>query len=66
MEKAKNKKRISFTAIAVSFVFLFNPNISIIDFLPDFIGYIILTVALINLADLNDTFWEAQKSLSFL
>lgn len=66
MEKIKNDKRISFTAIAVSFVFLFNPSISIIDFLPDFIGYIILTAALTNLADLNDTFWEAQKKFKFL
>lgn len=66
MEKTEKTKRISFSAIAVSFVFLFNPSISIIDVLPDFIGYIILTLALTRLADLNDTFWEAQKKFKML
>ena len=66
MKKNEKEKRISFGAIAVSFVFLFNPSISIVDFLPDFIGYIILTLALTKLADLNDTFWEAQKKFKAL
>ena len=66
MKKSEKTKRISFGAIAVSFVFLFNPSISIIDILPDFIGYIILTLALTKLADLNDTFWEAQRKFKFL
>ena len=50
MTKAEKNKRISFTAIAVSFVFLFNPSISIIDVLPDLIGYVILVAALTRLA----------------
>ena len=66
MEKSEKTKRISFTAIAVSFLFLFNPSISIIDVLPDFIGYIILTLALTKLADMSDTFWEAQRRFKFL
>ena len=66
MNKLKRNKRISFGAIAVSFAFLFNPSISIVDILPDFIGYIILTVALTKLADMNDTFFEAQRKFRFL
>ena len=66
MKKAEKNKRISFTAIAVSFVFLFNPCISIIDVLPDLIGYVILVAALTRLADLNDTFFEVQRRFKFL
>jgi len=66
MDKVEKNRKISFTAIAVSLVFLFNPNISIVDILPDFIGYIIIAVSLTNLADLNDAFFEAQKKFKFL
>jgi hypothetical protein len=66
MDKTEKTKKISFSAIAVSFAFLFNPSISIVDILPDFIGYIILTVALTKLADMNDTFFEAQRKFRFL
>ena len=66
MDKTEKTKRISFSAIAVSFAFLFNPSISIVDILPDFIGYIILTVALTKLADMNDTFFEVQRKFRFL
>ena len=53
-------KRINFIYIALSLVFLFNPNISTIDLLPDFIGYILLCISLTKLADLNETISEAQ------
>ena len=35
--------------------FLFNPNISIIDIFPDFIGYILLSVAFSKVAELNES-----------
>lgn len=42
--------------------FLFNPNITVIDPLPDFIGYIFLSFTLSKLGDLNDSLGEARKS----
>lgn len=53
------RKKINFKPIALSLIFLFNPNISIIDPLPDFIGYILLSLALVRLADMNDTLGDA-------
>ena len=52
-------KHINFFALGISFVFMFNPNINIIDLLPDFIGYIILCVALTPLSDINEHMAEA-------
>lgn len=53
------KKKINFIAIGLSFIFMFNPNINIIDILPDFIGYIILCVMLTSLGDINESISEA-------
>ena len=55
----KKSKSINFVYIALSLIFLFNSNISTIDLLPDFIGYILLCVSLSSLADLNETISEA-------
>ena len=54
-----NKRNINFFAIGLSFIFMFNPNINIIDFLPDFIGYIILCVSFVKLGDINESVSEA-------
>ncbi len=62
----KSKKYVNFKAMGLALVFLFNPNINIIDFLPDFIGYILLCMALVKLADLNDTLSEALSSFKKL
>lgn len=42
-------------------VFFFNPNIAIIDVLPDTIGYFLLYAALFYLADLNPYLEEARR-----
>ena len=42
-----------------AFCFLFNPNIAVIDFLPDFIGYFFLCIGLSKMADLNEELYEA-------
>ena len=47
--------------LIISFIFLFNPNVSIIDVLPDFIGYMLLCGALARIADLNDYLYDAVK-----
>ena len=45
-----------------AFCFLFNPNISVIDFLPDFIGYFFLCIGLSKMADLNEELYEARSA----
>ena len=57
----KKVKVLNFVPFVISFCFLFNPNITVFDLLPDFIGYIILSVALSRIADMNDTVWDALK-----
>ncbi|MBO5415190.1 MAG: hypothetical protein J6A83_00995 [Clostridia bacterium] len=54
---AENKKSaitIGFVPLIISALFFFNANMHVVDILPDIIGYIILSVALVKLADLND------------
>ena len=57
----KNKRYINFMLLFTGFIFLCNPNINIIDFLPDIIGYAIIGFALTNLGDINETLAEAGK-----
>ena len=45
--------------LCASFIFFFNPNVIVIDILPDFIGYMLLCGALLKLSDFNDTVGEA-------
>lgn len=54
-------KNIGFSLIIFAFLFLFDPNYGLIDVLPDFIGYIILCFALINLADIDEKIYSAFK-----
>ena len=56
------KKQIPWGLFIIAGVFLFNPNIAIFDFLPDFIGYIILSIALTKLAMLDDNLYEAKRA----
>ncbi len=44
-----------------AFLFLFNPNINIIDLLPDFVGYIFLCLGLAKLRELNESIEGAVK-----
>ena len=62
----KTKRHVNFKAIGLSLIFLFNPNINIIDFLPDFIGYILLCMTLVKVADLSDSLTDALNSFKKL
>ena len=55
----KVKKNLGLGYLIVAAFFLFNPNIVIIDFIPDFIGYLFLIAGLSQLADLNHHMEEA-------
>jgi len=52
-------KYLGLGLIPLALVFLFNPNITVIDLLPDFIGYWLLCVAFSKLGDLQETLGEA-------
>ena len=60
----KLKKDLGIAAIIASFIFLFNPNLNMIDPLPDFIGYIILCAALSFFGDLNAEIADARRFFS--
>jgi len=55
----KLKKNIGFSLMPLAFLFLFEPRYTLIDPLPDFIGYMLLCAAIINLADINPRIYEA-------
>ena len=52
-------KNIGFSLLPIAFLFLFEPGYTILDPLPDFLGYIILCLAIINLADINPRIADA-------
>ena len=58
----KNSKIIRSIPLYIGVVFLFNPNITVIDPLPDFIGYILICAALCRLCDLGGALSEAYEA----
>lgn len=56
--KRKNSP-INIFMLFASLVFFFNPNVIVVDILPDFIGYMLLCGAFLKLSDFNDTIGEA-------
>lgn len=59
--KKNVKSAIPFGLLIASLVFFFNPNIQLVDFLPDLFGYIFLVSGLYYLADLNESIGEARE-----
>lgn len=66
LEKSKKIEKIAFMPIAVACIFFFNAFINIIDIIPDFIGYIIISSALAKLAALNSTIEESSKMFRYM
>ncbi len=66
--EAANKpiKKIAFIPIAVACIFLFNAFINVIDIIPDFIGYIIMSSALVKLGTLNSDIEAASKCFRYM
>ena len=57
----KNLKTVfPFGLICASLLFFFNPNVQLVDILPDLFGYILLVTGLYCLADLNESIGEAR------
>lgn len=58
--KSDSKKKIG--RIALGLVFLFNPSITVVDLIPDFIGCLLILSGLGALRDLSDSMEEARKN----
>lgn len=57
----KLNKNIGFSLLPAAFIFLFEPGYTVYDILPDFIGYLIICAAIINLADINSRISDAFR-----
>lgn len=64
--KLKEKNNIYWFAFPIAFIFLFNPNVAVIDPLPDIFGYIILSVLLTRLAMINEALYDAKRAFERL
>ncbi len=60
--KKQKTLQMPWLLLAFSFVFMINPNISIIDPLPDFIGYIMISACLSKLSMLGETLADAKRA----
>ena len=60
--KLAKKKNISWGSFAIAFVFLFNPNIAVIDPLPDIFGYVILSILLTKPAMISESLYDAKRA----
>lgn len=49
--------------IIIGLIFLINPNIEVVDILPDFIGTILIILGINRFADINERAASAKKSL---
>lgn len=54
-------KKIGFGLLIPAVIFFFNPLVAVLDFLPDFIGYLLLWAALRRAADLSSQLDEAKR-----
>ncbi|MBQ4090837.1 MAG: hypothetical protein IJC64_00815 [Clostridia bacterium] len=55
----KLNKNAGISLMPVAFLFLFDPSFALIDAIPDAIGYVLLCLSLINLADINPKMSDA-------
>jgi hypothetical protein len=62
----KPGKYFGLGAAMAAFCFLFNPDMAIVDVLPDVVGYILLTFALRYMRDLSPHFENAWRKFRIL
>ena len=60
------KRIISFSYLAIGLLFLSNPNLAIVDLLPDAIGYFFLAAGIVGFSDFNPYFAEARRRFIIL
>ena len=61
VQHAKIKKNLGLSCVIAAFFFLFNPDVGIVDILPDLFGYILMCSGLSMLSMLNDDIFEAHQ-----
>ena len=66
LTKKKRDVNLGFMSIALASVFFFNANINIIDVIPDLIGYIIISLALVSLSFLNEDIDKAGRFFRYM
>lgn len=59
--KLRNITKWDILLFCIAPLFIFNPDIAIIDIIPDFIGYILLLIPLSKLRDVDENFEEAKN-----
>ena len=57
----KIKKKMGLGLVVASLFFLFNPDINVIDLIPDTVGYILLTLGLSHLSLMNEHLTDARE-----
>lgn len=60
-DKRKSGRKLGFGLVSAGFVFLFLPDLMLIDILPDVIGYALIAIGLSSAAFLDDSLAEARK-----
>ncbi len=60
------KRFFSFSLVAVGLLFLCNPNLSVVDVLPDAVGYFLLAAGITGISDVNPYFAEARHRFLIL
>ena len=60
------RKNLGIGLMAIGLFFLVNPTVSIVDIIPDFIGYMLLAAGVDMLGDMEDHFASARKSFVLL
>ena len=53
--------KMHFSLILIGLLFVFSPDLSIFDFLPDFIGWFFITLGLNKFADIESRGEDAKK-----
>ena len=66
LKPKKTGKYLGLGIAAISAIFLFNPDVAIIDVLPDFIGYTLLAISLRFARDLSPHFENAWRKFRIL
>ena len=60
--KNKRAKKMGLGLISAGFIFFFFPDFTVLDILPDVIGYILISVGLTRLSDMYDEFTDTKKA----
>ena len=63
---SKRMPPINGLLLIIGTFFFFNPNLSVLDVLPDFIGAILIIIGILHLADIDDRAKDASKAMTIL